>query len=177
VTSKWYIINTLSGQEQKVAKALTECVEQKGVQDKFDEIIVPVENVTEIKKGKKVTSERKLFPGYVMIKMELDDQTWNIVKNMPKVAGLLGGGGKPVAVPESQILAVLKQVEEGVVAKEVEVAFTVGEIIKIIDGPFESFSGAVDKVDDEKRRLTVSVSIFGRLTPVDLEFNQVEKEI
>lgn len=177
MASKWYIINTLSGQEHKVAKALAECVEQKGVQDKFEEIIVPVESVTEIRKGKKIVAERKLFPGYVMIKMNLDDQTWNIVKSMPKVAGLLGGGGKPVAVPESQVLSVLKHVEEGAVVKEVKIAFTVGEIVKINDGPFESFSGAVDKVDDEKKRLTVSVSIFGRLTPVELEFNQVEKEV
>jgi transcriptional antiterminator NusG len=176
VASKWYIVNTLSGQEQKVAKALAECIEQKGFKDKFEEIIVPVEQVSEVKKGKKVTTERRILPGYIILKMHLDEQTWNIVKNMPKVAGILGGSGKPVAVPESQILHILKQVEEGSVPKEHEITFAVGEVIKIIDGPFESFSGAVDKIDEEKKRLTVSVSIFGRMTPVDLEFNQVQKE-
>lgn len=177
MASKWYIINTVSGQEQKVAKALRDSVDQYAIQDKIEEIIVPVETFSEVKRGKKVISERKIFPGYVMIKMHLDDQTWNLVKNMPKVSGLLGGAGKPIAVPESQILSVLKQVEEGVVAKEVAASYSVGEVIKIMDGPFESFTGTVDKVDDERNRLTVSVSIFGRLTPVDLEFDQVKKEI
>ncbi len=177
MASKWYIINTVSGQEQKVAKALRDSVDQYGIQDKIEEVIVPVETFSEVKRGKKVLSERKIFPGYVMIKMHLDDQTWNLVKNMPKVSGLLGGAGKPIAVPESQILSVLKQVEEGVVAKEVAISYSVGEVIKIMDGPFESFTGTVDKVDDERKRLTVSVSIFGRLTPVDLEFDQIKKEI
>jgi transcriptional antiterminator NusG len=176
VSNKWYILNTASGQEQKVAKAITDIVEQKGIQDKFEQIIVPVENVTEIRRGKKVFSERKIFPGYVMVKMSLTDETWAILKNIPKVSKLLGGAGKPVAVPESQILAVLKQVEEGLVVKEVELLFRLGEVVKIVDGPFESFSGTVDRVDEEKKRLKVSVSIFGRLTPVDLEYNQVEKK-
>jgi len=176
VANKWYILNTTSGQEQKVAKSLRDIVTQRNIQDKFEEIIVPVESVTEIKKGKKVITERKIFPGYVIVKMTLDDETWAILKNIPKASKLLGGGGKPVPVPESQIFAVLKQVEEGLVVKEAVVMFGVGEVVKIIDGPFESFSGTVDKVDEEKRRLKVSVSIFGRLTPVDLEFGQVEKE-
>jgi transcription termination/antitermination protein NusG len=173
--SKWYIVNTLSGYEHKVAKLIRDYAEKKGIQNRFEEIIVPIEAITEIKKGKKVTSEKKIFPGYIFIKMLLDDATWNMVKNIPSVGGFLGGSGKPVPIPEKEVNRVLKQVEEGSVAKEVELSFEVGEVVKIIEGPFETFTGVVDELDFAKKRLKVSVSIFGRPTPVDLDFAQVEK--
>jgi transcriptional antiterminator NusG len=165
----------LSGYEQKVAKSIRETAEQKGVADSFEDIIVPVENVTELRRGKKVTSAKKIFPGYILVKMALNDLTWNIVKNTPRVAGLLGSGGKPRPVPEVEVKRVLAQVEEGAVTKDVEVIYDVNETIKINDGPFETFTGVIEEVDMEKKRLKVLVSIFGRSTPVELEFHQVEK--
>jgi transcriptional antiterminator NusG len=175
VAAKWYVVNTLSGYEHSVADMIKDFAEKKGVLAKFEEIVVPVESVTEFKKGKKVTSEKKIFPGYIVVKMELDDLTWNLVKNIPRVAGFLGGSGKPMPIREAEVQRLLKQVEEGVVVKDVELTFDVGEMVKIIDGPFVTFSGVVDEVDLIKKRLKVSVSIFGRPTPVDLDFNQVEK--
>jgi transcriptional antiterminator NusG len=175
VSSSWYIVNTLSGFEHKVAKLIRENAEKKGIGSKFDEIIVPVENVSEIKKGKKVTVEKKIFPGYVLIKMLLDDASWNLVKNTPRVAGFLGGSGRPLPISEKEVMRVLQQVEEGSVAKEVEIAFDVNEQVKITDGPFETFTGVVEEVDHVKKKMKVLVSIFGRATPVELEFNQVEK--
>ncbi|KIE05460.1 Transcription termination/antitermination protein NusG [Candidatus Jidaibacter acanthamoeba] len=172
--ARWYIINTLSGYEQKVAKAIRETAEQKGVLPSFEDIIVPVENVTELRRGTKVTSARKIFPGYILVKMVLNDLTWNIVKNTPRVAGLLGGS-KPLPVPEVEVNRVLKQVEEGAVTKEIEVMYDINETVKIIDGPFETFAGVIEEVDSEKKRIKVLVSIFGRSTPVELEFGQVEK--
>ncbi|MBA8667261.1 transcription termination/antitermination protein NusG [Holosporaceae bacterium 'Namur'] len=172
--ARWYIINTLSGYEQKVAKAIRETAEQKGVLSSFGDVIVPVENVTELRRGKKVTSARKIFPGYILVKMVLNDLTWNIVKNTPRVAGLLGGS-KPLPVPEVEVNRVLKQVEEGAVTKEIEVMYDINETVKIIDGPFETFAGVIEEVDSEKKRIKVLVSIFGRSTPVELEFGQVEK--
>jgi transcription termination/antitermination protein NusG len=175
VTSRWYIINTLSGYEHKVAKLIKDHAEKKGFAEKFEEIVVPVESVTEIKKGKKVTTEKKIFPGYIMIKMELDDASWNLVKNIPRVAGFLGGSGKPAPIPEREVMRLMQQVEEGAVVKEVELTYEIGEQIKITEGPFQTFNGVVDDVDFGRKRLKVSVSIFGRPTPVELEFNQVEK--
>jgi transcriptional antiterminator NusG len=175
LTARWYIVNTLSGYEQKVAKAIRDTAEQRGVSSSFEDIIVPVENVTELRKGKKVTAAKKIFPGYILIKMELNDLTWNIVKSTPRVAGLLGSSGKPLPVPEAEVKRVLKQVEEGAVTKEIEVSYDINETVKIIDGPFETFTGMIEEVDVEKKRLKVLVSIFGRSTPVELEFHQVEK--
>lgn len=165
----------MSGFEKKVSKLIEDHAEKKGIRTKFHEIIVPVENVTEIKKGKKVTSEKKIFPGYILVKMELDDSSWNLVKNIPRVAGFLGGSGKPVPIPEREVQQVLNKVKEGAVAKELELTYEVGETVKIIDGAFQTFNGTVDDVDIEKKRLKISVSIFGRPTPVELDFNQVEK--
>lgn len=173
--ARWYIVNTMSGFERKVSKLIEDHAEKKGIRAKFHEIIVPVENVTEIKKGKKVTSEKKIFPGYILVKMELDDASWNLVKNIPRVAGFLGGSGKPVPIPEREVQQVLSKIEEGSVAKELELTYEVGEAVKIIDGAFQTFNGVVDDVDAEKKRLKISVSIFGRPTPVELDFNQVEK--
>lgn len=175
VSAKWYIVNALSGFEEKVAQAIREQAQKRGLEDRLEEVVVPTESVTEVKKGKKVVLDKKIFPGYVLVKMRLDDAIWNTIKNIPKVSGFLGGGGKPVPIPEEEVKRVLKQVEEGSVVKDVDVIFEVGENIKIIDGPFETFTGVVDEVDDVRRRLKVSVSIFGRPTPVELEFGQVEK--
>lgn len=175
MAARWYIVNTLSGYEHKVKKLIQDNANKKKVEHLFEDIVVPVENVTEVKKGKKVTSEKKIFPGYILIKMELNDESWNLVKNTARVAGFLGGSGRPVPVPEKEAMRVLKQIEEGAVAKEVECTYEIGETIKITDGPFQTFMGLVDEVDNAKKRLKVSVSIFGRSTPVDLEFSQVEK--
>lgn len=175
MAAKWYIVNTLSGFEHKVAKAIKESAEKKNILDKFEDVVVPVENVTELKKGKKVVAEKKIFPGYILVKMHLDDASWNLVKNTPKVSGFLGGSGKPLPVSEKEVNRVLQQVEEGSVVKEVDVSFDVGETVKIIEGPFETFTGLVDEIDVVRKRLKISVSIFGRPTPVELEFHQVEK--
>lgn len=175
MSAKWYIVNTLSGFEHKVAKMLNEFAEKRGLQSQFEDVVVPTESVTEVKKGKKVTSDKKIFPGYILVKMHLNDASWNLVKNIPKVSGFLGGSGKPVAIPEREVEQVLKQVAEGSVVKDVEITFEVGENVKITDGPFETFLGIVEEVDWQKKKLKVSVSIFGRPTPVELEYNQVEK--
>lgn len=175
MSAKWYIVNTLSGFEHKVALMIKESAEKRGLLDKFEDIVVPTENVTEIKKGKKVVSEKKIYPGYILVKMHLDDASWNLVKNTPKVAGFLGGSGKPLPVPEREVKAVLMQVEAGSVVKDMDISFEVGENVKIIEGPFETFTGLVDEFDVVKKRLKISVSIFGRPTPVELELHQVEK--
>lgn len=175
MAAKWYIVNTLSGFEYKVSQAIRDAAEKRGMSEKFEDIVVPTESVTEVKKGKKVVSEKKIYPGYILIKMQLDDASWNLVKNTPKVSGFLGGSGKPLPVSEREVAQVLQQVEQGSVAKDVDVMFEVGESVKIIDGPFETFTGVVDEIDALKKRLKISVSIFGRPTPVELDFSQVEK--
>ncbi len=175
MASSWYIVNTMSGQEHKVAKAISDQAASKGVEDKFEEIVVPVENVTEVRRGKKITSEKKIFPGYILVKMELNDLTWNLVKNAPKVTGFLGSANKPLPVPEAEVKRVLRQVEEGAVAREVKIIFSVGETVKINEGPFETFTGVIEDVDHDKAMIRVSVLIFGRPTPVELMFDQVEK--
>ncbi len=150
---------------------------QKNLADKIEEVVVPIEEVTEIRRGKKVAGERKFFPGYVMVKMQLNDATWHMVKNTPKVTGFLGGGGKgkPVPITDKEADVIFTQVREGVEHPKSQMSFEVGENVKIVDGPFDSFVGLVEQVDDEKTRVKVSVSIFGRATPVDLDFSQVEK--
>jgi transcriptional antiterminator NusG len=175
VATNWYIINVVSGNEQRVKEAILRQAQQKNILDKFAEIIIPVENVTEVKRGKKVEREKKIFPGYIMVNMELNDLTWNIVKNIPRVSGFLGTNGKPMIVPEKEVKRILQQIEEKAVAGELEITFAVGEEVKIIDGAFDTFSGVVEEADNEKQKLKVSVSIFGRATPVELDFRQVEK--
>jgi transcriptional antiterminator NusG len=172
---KWYILNILSGSEHKVVKAINDAAIAKGVSDEIEQIIIPSENIQEMRKGKKVVAEKKVFPGYIMIKMRLGDVVWNLVKNTPKVIGFLGSGNRPHPVSETEVARVLKRVEEGAVAKEIELTFDVGESVKIMDGAFESFVGTVDSIDVEHKILKVSVSIFGRSTPVELEYHQVEK--
>jgi transcriptional antiterminator NusG len=174
---RWYIVHAYSGFEKKVAQSIKETAAQNGISHLIEEVVVPVEEVTEIRRGKKVAAERKFFPGYVMIKMELTDETWHMVKNTAKVTGFLGGGGKgrPVPITEKEAEAIFAQVRDGLDHPKSHISFDIGENVKIIDGPFESFVGLVEQVDDEKNRVKVSVSIFGRATPVDLEYSQVEK--
>lgn len=174
---RWYIVHAHSGFEKKVAQAIREQAVQNGIAHLIEEVTVPVEEVTEVRRGKKVATERKFFPGYVMVKMELTDATWHMVKNTAKVTGFLGGGGKgkPVPITEKEADAIFAQVRDGIDHPKSSINFEIGENVKIVDGPFESFVGMVEQVDEEKSRVKVSVSIFGRATPVDLEYTQVEK--
>jgi len=174
---RWYIVHAYSGFEKKVAQVIREQAVQNNISHLIEEVVVPVEEVVEVRRGKKVAAERKFFPGYVMVKMELTDETWHMVKNTPKVTGFLGHGGKgrPVPITEKEAEAIFAQVRDGIEHPKSQISFDIGENVKIIDGPFESFVGLVEQVDDEKSRVKVSVSIFGRATPVDLEYSQVEK--
>ena len=177
MATKWYIINVLSGYEKKVISLIKENALKKQAIDPFKDFVVPIENTVELKKGKKVNAEKRIFPGYIMVNMDLNDLTWNIVKNTQYVGKLLGGSNTPLPIPEFEVKRVLKQTEDGKVAKEMKKTFEVGENVKIINGVFETFNGLVEEVEDEKRRLKVLVSIFGRETPVDLHFDQVEKNL
>jgi transcription termination/antitermination protein NusG len=175
VTSLWYVVQIQSGSEKKVAQAIMEKAVKLACQDLFEQVIVPTENVVEVKKGKKVNAEKRIYPGYVLAKMVMNDDTWHLVKNISKVNGFLGSGGKPKPISESEIKEIFSNIEERVNSPKSTLSYEVGESIKIIDGPFDSFIGVVEEVDNEKSRLKVSVSIFGRATPVDLEFTQVAK--
>jgi transcriptional antiterminator NusG len=174
---KWYIVQAYSNFEKKVAQHLTDQAKQQGLSDHFSEILVPTEDVVEIRRGRKVNSERKFFPGYVLVRMELTDEAYHLVKNTPKVTGFLGaaGGTKPLPVSEREVQNIIGAVEEGVERPKPTIHFDIGETVKVIDGPFASFDGQVESVDEDAARLRVAVSIFGRPTPVDLEYSQVEK--
>ncbi|AUN31405.1 antitermination protein NusG [alpha proteobacterium AAP38] len=172
---RWYVVHVYSGFEKKVAQAVREKAAQKGLEELFGDILVPTEEVVEVRRGAKINSERKFFPGYVLVKMELTDDTWHLVKNAPKVTGFLGGGGKPQAISETEALRIMNQVQEGVERPKPSITFEVGENVRVTDGPFTSFTGLVEEVDEDKSRLKVAVSIFGRATPVELEYTQVEK--
>lgn len=174
-TFKWYVVHVYSGFEKKVAEAIREQAEKKKLADHFAEILVPTEDVVEINRGRKVNTERKFFPGYVLVKMILNDDSWHMVKNTAKVTGFLGGGTRPVPMSEAEAMRMMKQVQEGMESAKPSILFEVGEQVRVADGPFASFNGIVEEVDEEKSRLKVSVSIFGRATPVDLEYTQVEK--
>lgn len=174
--AKWYIVHAYSGFEKKVALSIKEQAAQKGLTEMFEEVTVPVEDVVEMRRGKKVATERKFFPGYVLVKMVMNDDTWHLVKSIPKVTGFLGGGGnRPQPISDREADAIFAQVREGLERPKNTVVFETGEQVKVVDGPFESFVGIVEEVDEEKERLKVSVSIFGRPTPVDLQYTQVEK--
>ena len=175
MASRWYVIHVYSGFEKKVAQAIREQAEQKGLGDRFDEILVPTEEVVEVKRGAKVSSERKFFPGYVLVKMDLTDEAYHLIKNTPKVTGFLGADKKPMPIQDSEAQRILNQVQEGIERPKPSITFEVGEQVKVADGPFASFQGHVEEVDEERSRLKVAVSIFGRPTPVELEFGQVEK--
>jgi transcriptional antiterminator NusG len=175
MTARWYIIHVYSGFERKVMGSIREQAQQQGLQEQFEEIIVPMEEVVEVKRGKKVNAERKFFPGYVLVKMELNDLTWHLVRNTAKVTGFLGASGKPTPIPDAEAERVLHQMQEGIEHPRPLVTFLSGDQVRVIDGPFSSFNGSVEEVDEGKGRLKVAVSIFGRATPVELEYSQVEK--
>ncbi len=175
MAARWYIIHVYSGFERKVMTSIREQAQQQGLQDLFEEIIVPMEEVVEVKRGKKVNAERKFFPGYVLVKMDLNDETWHLVRNTAKVTGFLGAGGKPMPIPDAEAERVLHQMQEGIEHPRPLVTFIYGDQVRVTDGPFSSFNGTVEEVDESKGRLKVAVSIFGRATPVELEYSQVEK--
>ena len=173
--ARWYVVNVYSGSEKKVAESLREQAVLKKMEDKILDVLVPVENVIEIRRGAKVNAEHKFFPGYILVRMELTDETWLVVKNTPRVSGFLGSRNKPQPISDAEVEKIMNQVKEGIERPQTNISFEAGEQIRVIDGPFASFVGVVEDVDMEKNRLEVSVSIFGRYTPVELEFSQVEK--
>jgi len=175
MAKRWYIVHAYSNFEKKVADSIREKAEQKGLSDLFEEILVPMEKVVEVRRGRKVDAERKFFPGYVLVKMDMTNEAFHLIKDTPKVTGFLGADQKPMPIPEKEALRILNQVQEGVDRPKPSVTFEVGEQVRVSDGPFASFSGLVEEVDDERARLKVAVSIFGRATPVELEFGQVDK--
>ena len=176
MAKRWYVVHVYSGFEKKIAQYIREEAEQKGLSDHIDEILVPSEEVIEVRRGQKVNTERKFFPGYVLIKMEMTDESWHLVKSTPKVTGFVGGtANRPAPIPQKEVDAIMQQMQEGVEKPKPKILFEVGERVRVIDGPFTDFNGAVDEVNYERNKLRVSVQIFGRDTPVELEFNQVEK--
>ncbi len=175
MTARWYVVHVYSGFETKVAQSVREQARKNGLDDIIEDIQVPSEEVVQIKRGAKVSSDRKFFPGYVLVKMEMVDEAWHLIKDTPKVTGFLGSGGKPSPISKSEAERIMNQVQEGIDRPKPMISFEVGEQVRVSDGPFSSFNGLVEEVDEEKSRIKVSVSIFGRATPVELEYAQVEK--
>ncbi|MCH4091504.1 transcription termination/antitermination protein NusG [Acetobacter sp.] len=175
MAKRWYVVHVYSGFEKKIATQIMEEAAQKGLSDHIEQVLVPSEEVVEIRRGQKVNSERKFFPGYILVNMELTDDAWHLVKDTPRVTGFLGSKTRPSPIPAAEAERIMKQAQEGVERPRSSVTFEVGEQVRVADGPFTSFNGVVEEVDEEKQRLKVSVSIFGRSTPVDLDYGQVEK--
>ncbi len=175
MAKRWYVVHVFSGSEKKMAQAIREQAAANGLEEMIEDVLVPTEEVVEMRRGAKVQAEKKFFPGYILVKMELSDASWSLVQSQPRVTGFLGGKGKPVPITNKEAERLLKQMDEGPQRPTTSITFDVGEEVRVIDGPFESFNGLVEESDDEKARLKVSVSIFGRSTPVELEYSQVEK--
>ena len=175
VSAQWYVIQVFSGFEKKVAQSIKEQAQQKGMAGLIEDVLVPTDSVVEMRKNKKVNAERKFFPGYVLAKMEMTDETWHLVKNTPKVNQFLGSRSKPMPITEKEADRLLNQIKEGIERPKPSITFEIGEQVRVSDGPFTSFNGTVEEIDEERARLKVSVSIFGRPTPVELEYSQVEK--
>ena len=171
----WYIVQTFSGFEQKVAETLKEIIKTKELNDKISDVLVPMHEVTEVKRGKRVQRKKKYFPSYILVRMEMDKELYHMIKNIQKVTGFLGPTGSPAPVSDQEIDKILGGIKEGTLAPKNQITFDIGEQVKVCEGPFASFTGLVEEVDEEKSRLKVSVSIFGRPTPIELEYNQVEK--
>lgn len=172
---RWYVVHAYSGSEKSVADEIRKKAEKQNLVDSFQEILVPTEEVVEIKRGQKANVERKVFPGYIMVRMDMNDTTWHLVKDIPRVTGFLGAKGKPAPITNAEAERLMKQLQEGAERPRTSILYEIGETVKVTDGPFNSFTGVVENVDNDKTRLTVSVSIFGRATPVELDFTQVEK--
>ena len=175
MAKRWYIVHAYSNFENKVADSIREQAKQRGLEDLFEQILVPKEKVSEVRRGRKVDTERKFFPGYVLAKMEMTDEAYHLIKNTPKVTGFLGTDKKPMPIADAEAERILHQVQEGIDRPKPSVSFEVGEQVRVSDGPFASFNGTVEEVDEGRSRVKVAVSIFGRATPVELEFGQVEK--
>jgi len=175
MAARWYVVHVYSGFENKVASSIREQARQAGMEELIHEVMVPTEELVKMRRGTKVSTERKFFPGYVLVKMDMTDETWHLVKNTPKVTGFLGGRGKPSPISESEAERLMNQVKEGVEKPKPSITFEIGEQVRVADGPFTSFNGMVEDVDEDRARLKVAVSIFGRSTPVELEYSQVEK--
>ena len=171
----WYIVQTFSGSEQKVAETLKDKIKKKQLEDKIEEVLVPIHEVTEVSRGKRVQRKKKYFPSYVLVKMDMDKELYHMIKNIQKVTGILGPKGSPAPVSKNEIEKIMGSIKEGTLEPKTQLSFDIGEQVKVCEGPFASFSGLVEEIDEEKSRLKVSVSIFGRPTPIDLEYNQVEK--
>jgi transcriptional antiterminator NusG len=175
MAKRWYVVHVFSGSEKKMAQSIEEQALANGLQDLIEQVMVPTEEVVEMRRGAKVQTERKFFPGYILVKMELTDASWSLVQSQPRVTGFLGGKGRPVPITNAEAERLIRQMDEGVERPKSTITFDIGEEVRVVDGPFESFNGLVEEADDEKARLKVSVSIFGRATPVELEYSQVEK--
>jgi len=175
MAKRWYIVHAYSNFEKKVAESIREKAQATGLEDLFEEVLVPTEKVVEVRRGRKVDAERKFFPGYVLVKMDMTDEAYHLIKNTPKVTGFLGADSRPMPITETEALHILQQVQEGVERPKPSISFDVGEQVRVADGPFASFNGLVEEIDEERARLKVAVSIFGRATPVELEYGQVEK--
>jgi len=175
MAAKWYIVQAYSNFEKRVKETLERDAAEKGLGHLFEEILVPTETVVEVRKGRKMESERKFFPGYVLVKVDLTDEAYHLVKNTPKVTGFLGSATKPMPVSEKEVARIVGQIQEGVDSPRPMISFDIGEIVKVVDGPFQSFNGTVESVDEENARLKVLINIFGQGTPVELNYTQVEK--